>query len=117
MLSVPAVWPVVVVLGHDADAIRAAVDFHDARGRRVRGLARGAGGVAARGVAALGDVDAAVVVLGDQPRITPQVIAWRRSTATGARTRCAATYGGEPGHPVLLGARLLERASASCAAT
>ena len=30
MLAVPAVSPVVVVLGHDADAIRAHIDFGDA---------------------------------------------------------------------------------------
>ena len=39
MLSVPA-WPVIVVLGHDADAIRAGIDLGATPGRRVPRLAR-----------------------------------------------------------------------------
>jgi CTP:molybdopterin cytidylyltransferase MocA len=61
------------------------------------------------GVAALGAVDAAVVVLGDQPRITPEAVAAVAAAAGGAGA-VRATYGGVPGHPVLLGRVLLDRA-------
>jgi CTP:molybdopterin cytidylyltransferase MocA len=50
-----------------------------------------------------------VVTLGDQPRLSPvairRVIAARRRGADAVR----ATYGGQPGHPVLLERRLLGR--------
>ena len=59
---------------------------------------------------ALGDVDAAVVVLGDQPRITTAAVtavaAVDRTTGVAA---ARASYGGRPGHPVLLGRELLAR--------
>ena len=63
---------VVVVVGAESAAVREAL-----RGLRVRivqndAWAEGMGGSIARGVAALGEeIDAAVVALGDQPRITP----------------------------------------------
>jgi molybdenum cofactor cytidylyltransferase len=108
MLGVPALEPVVVVLGHDAAAIRAGVpelehvevvvaaNWHEGQAASLRA-----------GVAALGDVDAAVVMLGDMPFVTPQVIAGVVDQAGHVAAR--ATYGGEPGHPVLLGRRLLDR--------
>jgi molybdenum cofactor cytidylyltransferase len=108
VLRVPAIDPVVVVLGHDAAAVRAGVpelahvevvvaeDWREGQAASVRA-----------GVAALGDVDAAVVVLGDMPFVTPQVIAGVVDLAGHAAAR--ATYGGTPGHPVLLGRRLLDR--------
>jgi molybdenum cofactor cytidylyltransferase len=70
MLSVPAIWPVVVVLGHDAPA---------------------------------------VVTLGDQPFITPQVIAGSLDFDEHYHDAVRTTYGGAPGHPVVLTRRLLER--------
>lgn len=63
---------VVVVVGAEAAAVREAL-----RGLKVRivlneNWAEGMGGSIARGVAALGEeIDAAVIALGDQPRITP----------------------------------------------
>ena len=54
----------------------------------------------AAGVAALGDVDAAVVTLGDQPFITPQVIAAVLDRGERRHDAVRATYGGRPGHPV-----------------
>ena len=38
MLAVPAIDPVVVVLGAEAERVRAAVDFGEAAGRRLRGV-------------------------------------------------------------------------------
>ena len=65
---------------------------------------RGPGASLRCGLEALGpDVEAAVVVLADGPRLSPDAIdrvvaAWR---ATGAEI-LAASYGGDRGHPVLL---------------
>ena len=81
---------VVVVVGAEAAAVRAAL-----AGLRVRIVengewAEGMGGSIARGVAALGpDLDAAVVALGDQPRITP------------AHLRTLAERIGETGKPIV----------------
>ena len=75
MLSVPAVWPVIVVLGHDSDAIRAGTDLGDARIVVCPDWHEGQAASLRCGIAALGPVDAAVIALGDQPFITPQVIA------------------------------------------
>jgi CTP:molybdopterin cytidylyltransferase MocA len=107
-LAVGALDPIVVVLGHDAAAVRAGVpeleqvdvvvadDWQEGQSASLRA-----------GVAALGDVDAAVVLLGDMPFVTPQVIAGIVEQA--AHVAARATYGGEPGHPVLLGRQLLDR--------
>jgi CTP:molybdopterin cytidylyltransferase MocA len=65
---------------------------------------RGPGASLRCGLAALGgDVEAAVVILGDGPELDPRAIdrvveAWR----AGAGERVAATYGGVRLHPVLL---------------
>ena len=56
------------------------------------------------------NVDAAVITLGDQPFITPQVIAGVLDIDERRHDAVRTTYGGEPGHPVVLTRRLLERA-------
>ena len=61
-------------------------------------------------MAALGDVEAAVITLGDQPFITPQVIAGVLDHR-GRHLAVRATYDGAPGHPVLLERRLLDHVS------
>lgn len=99
----------VVVLGHEADAIRRGADL---RGADVVVCERWAEGQAASlraGVEALRGCEAIVVTLGDQPFISPRaverVLAGRRRSADAVR----ATYGGTPGHPVLLERSLIER--------
>jgi CTP:molybdopterin cytidylyltransferase MocA len=109
MLAVPALDPVVVVLGYEAEAIRAGVPELEAT--RVVVAADWPEGQSASlraGIAALGDVDAAVVMLGDMPFVTAQVVAAMLDHGVNAPVR--ATYGGVPGHPVLLTRRLLDRA-------
>ena len=49
-------------------------------------------------------------MLGDQPRITRQVVAGASAAAALPGRGAARTYGGRPGHPVLLGGALLARA-------
>jgi molybdenum cofactor cytidylyltransferase len=111
MLAVPAVSPVAVVLGHDADAIRARIDFGDAETVVCDDWHEGQAASVRRGVAALGNVAAAVITLGDQPFITPQVIAGVLDFDPDYHDAVRATYGGAPGHPVLLTRRLLRRAN------
>jgi molybdenum cofactor cytidylyltransferase len=108
MLSVPAIRPVVVVLGHEAEAIRSQADLGDAEVVVCEAWHEGQAASLRCGIAALGPVDAAIVTLGDQPFITPQVIAGVLDLHGADAAR--ATYGGEPGHPVLLSRRLLDRA-------
>jgi CTP:molybdopterin cytidylyltransferase MocA len=110
MLAVPAVSPVVVVLGHDADAIRARVDFSGTETVVCESWSEGQAASLRCGIAVLGDVAAAVVTLGDQPFITAQVIAGVLDFDSGRDDAVRTTYDGEPGHPVLLTRRLLDRA-------
>lgn len=110
MLSVPAVWPAVVVLGHDAAAIRERVDLGGTETVVCEGWREGQAASLRCGIAALGDVVAAVVTLGDQPFITAQVIAGVLDFDDDYDDAVRATYDGEPGHPVLLTRRLLDRA-------
>jgi molybdenum cofactor cytidylyltransferase len=106
---VPAIWPVVVVLGHDAPAIQARVELHEANVVVCDSWREGQSASLRAGVEALGDVDAAVVTLGDQPFITPQVIAGSLDFDEHYHDAVRTTYGGAPGHPVVLTRRLLER--------
>jgi CTP:molybdopterin cytidylyltransferase MocA len=109
LAAVSGLTPRVVVLGHAAEEILAGVDLQGATPVRCEGWREGQAASLRCGVAALGDVDAAVVVLGDQPRITAEAVA-RIAAAAGDADAARATYGGTPGHPVLLGRALLDRA-------
>ena len=110
MLAVPAISPVVVVLGAHADAVRATVDLDGADVVVCERWAEGQSASLQAGVAALGDVEAAVITLGDQPFISPQVIAGVLDHR-GRHLAVRATYDGTPGHPVLLERRLLDHVS------
>jgi nicotine blue oxidoreductase len=76
----------------------------DVRVVRCDDWALGPGASLRCGLAALGDdVEAAVVVLADGPRLAPESVArvldaWRESGGV-----VAASYGGDRGHPVVLG--------------
>jgi len=98
---------VIVVLGHDADAIRAAVDFGRAEVVLCEDWAQGQGFSLRTGVAALADAGVVAITLGDQPFITPQVIAAAIDQLQG-HDAVRAVYGGRPGHPVVLGRRVLD---------
>jgi molybdenum cofactor cytidylyltransferase len=107
---------VVVVLGHEAPRIRAAVRLPPF-GRAVinPNYASGQASSLRAGLEAVGaGAEAAVVLLGDQPGVDPRTIgavldAWR---AVGGMAR--AVYGGTPGHPVIIGRDVFEAfASAS----
>jgi CTP:molybdopterin cytidylyltransferase MocA len=109
MLAVPALDPVIVVLGHAADEILRAVDFGSAEVVVAPDWADGQSASLRRGIAAARAADALAVTLGDQPFITPQVIAGALDHLDGYdAVRC--TYGGAPGHPVVLGRSVLDAA-------
>lgn len=92
----------VVVLGADADEILARVRLHGARPVVCRDWDEGQAASLRAGVEAVGAAAAAVVVLGDQPRISPRAIE-RVLAARGAGTLAVrATYDGVAGHPVVL---------------
>ena len=103
------VSPRVVVLGHAAEEIRSRVDLHGASVVVCDGWASGQSASLRAGLAALGGCDAVVVALGDMPGITPEAVA-AVIAAAGDDDAVRATYDGRPGHPVLLGRALLDRA-------
>ena len=111
-LGVPALERIVVVLGARADEIEPRIQFGDAEPVRCDGWEEGIGASLRCGLEALGDdLDAVLITLGDQPRITSQVIAMVLDYGLDTREPAArATYDGRPGHPVLLRAPLLPAA-------
>jgi molybdenum cofactor cytidylyltransferase len=115
MLAVPAIDPVVVVLGAEAQRVRAAVDLGAARGVVCEQWADGMAASLRCGVQAVGDCDWVILTLGDQPRVTPEVIAAvveRAASAPPSTTAVRATYGGAPGHPVALRRAILPEVAA-----
>jgi molybdenum cofactor cytidylyltransferase len=104
---------IVLVLGHDAEAIRGAVTL-PARAHIVvnPGWAEGQGGSLACGLAAIdGDAPAAAVLLGDQPDVDATLIdavlaAFRVDDDTALRPVWRDAEGAtHPGHPVVLARR------------
>jgi nicotine blue oxidoreductase len=96
--------PVIVVLGAAADEVRTKADLSGATVVLNRDWDSGMGSSLRAGLAALeqSTVDGVCVLLVDTPGITPSAV--RRLAAHSRPAALAiATYGGEPGHPVLLG--------------
>jgi CTP:molybdopterin cytidylyltransferase MocA len=111
LAAVGGLEPRVVVLGHAAGEIRAAVDLQGATAVVCPEWREGQSASLRCGLAALGDVDAAVVVLGDQPLIGRAAVEAVVAAAREGEVALRAAYDGTPGHPVLLGRALLERAA------
>lgn len=105
MAAVRAIERVVLVLGAHAEEIRAAVGTGGAEVVLAPDWAEGPTHSLRAGLAALPEAEAVIVTLGDQPRLTPQVIA-RFAAAEGT---CRAAYAGQPGHPVRLTAAVARR--------
>ncbi|WP_179779374.1 nucleotidyltransferase family protein [Micromonospora jinlongensis] len=92
--------PVHVVLGAGADEVP---DLPGAVPVRHDGWSEGLGSSLRRGLASLpADVPAAVVVLVDQPLLSPVAVRRVRAAYAGGALVAVATYAGRPGHPVLL---------------
>jgi len=93
----------ILVLGADAEEIERGVELGDTAVVRCPDWERGQGASLQAGLAALApEVGAALVTLGDEPFVPPaaseRLLAARRPGLAALR----ATYGGRPGHPVLI---------------
>ena len=93
---------IVLVAGADAERIRTEVDLEAAEIVTAEGWAKGQSATLATGVAELTEAEAIVVLLGDQPLVSPEAI----NRVIGARAHGAlalrATYAGVAAHPTLL---------------
>lgn len=103
-LQASSVDRIVLVLGHNADAIAAALDLTDITVVRNDAYAAGQSTSVLAGVKSLGDdVDAALMVVGDQPLIAPTVVdAIVRAYEQTGGPFIVPVYAGEWGNPVLL---------------
>lgn len=104
MVAVPAIAPIIVVLGSDAAEVAGGVDLRGAEPLVCEDWEEGMAAPLRAGIEALDarGADAAVITLGDQPFITPQIIAGVIDHAGPRRQAVRATYDGRPGHPVLI---------------
>lgn len=100
--AVPSFNRIVLVLGAHADAIRERVELDGLEVVKCPDWEDGQSASLRCGLEHIGDVLKVVVVLGDQPLVTPRVIEWLANEPAGSR----AVYSGVPGHPVVLGPRL-----------
>jgi CTP:molybdopterin cytidylyltransferase MocA len=93
---------VVVVLGAGASEVVSAVDLHGASPVVCSAWEEGMGASLRFGAAELADdCEAIVVVLGDQPLLSPEAVARVVAGRGPSFAAVRATYGGVPGHPVL----------------
>lgn len=102
MFAVPAIERIVVVLGAGAGRIRDQADLEGADVVVAEDWSEGISASLRVGVAALADAEAVVVLLADQPLITPQVIAAVVDRSDSRAPAARATFGGTPGHPVVI---------------
>jgi CTP:molybdopterin cytidylyltransferase MocA len=101
--AVPAVERIVVVLGAHAELLLERVDFMDAEAVVCEDWGEGQAASLRRGIEELAGAEKVIVTLGDEPLISPQVIA----RFVDERAPARATYGGRPGHPVSLARKQL----------
>jgi len=93
---------VVVVLGARAREVLDAVALHGAEPVVCDGWEEGMAASLRAGVDSLRDAEAIVVALGDQPRLAPEALARVVRARGDGALALRATYGGVPGHPVLI---------------
>jgi molybdenum cofactor cytidylyltransferase len=105
---------VVVVLGRSADEIRERVEFGEARVVENPVFTEGCASSYRAGIAALDrHSDAMMIILGDQPGITPEIIdrlggEWRKTEAPIA----LCSYQGRKGHPMIFSRSLFNELEA-----
>jgi molybdenum cofactor cytidylyltransferase len=97
--AVPELERVVVVVGAHAERLVERVEFGRAEPVVCEQWRQGQAASLRRGVEELRDAAKVIVTLGDEPLITPQVVARFVSEPAGTQ----AIYAGRPGHPVVLG--------------
>jgi CTP:molybdopterin cytidylyltransferase MocA len=105
--AVPALERIVVVLGANADRLLRRVDFLDSEPIVCEQWHEGQAASLRRGLEELAGAEKVIVTLGDEPLITPQVVA----RFVDERAPARATYEGRPGHPVALGREQLDATS------
>jgi len=103
---------VCVVLGARAAEVRRAVDLQGAEVVVCDAWAEGQAASLRAGIAALAACDAVVVALGDQPFLSPAAVERVLHSRTPGADAVRATYGGVPGHPVVLECSLFGRVAA-----
>lgn len=101
--SVPELEPIAVVVGAHSTAILERVDFMRARPVVCASWREGIAASLRCGSEALADAERVILTLGDEPLMSPKIIARFLDAAPGTR----ATYDGQPGHPVVLGSEQL----------
>ncbi|HTR01640.1 MAG TPA: nucleotidyltransferase family protein [Thermoanaerobaculia bacterium] len=103
--------PVIVVLGHEAARVESALDGLACRAVFNPDHARGQGTSFRAGIAAVpSDAGAAVVVLADMPRVTPEMIrALLERHRSGNEPLVVSEYGGVHAPPTLYGRALFPR--------
>ena len=99
---------VVVVLGARADQIAAAVEFGRAEPVVCERWREGLSASLHCGLDALAGYERVLIILGDEPLVTPELIERLLDAEPGTR----ATFGGRPGHPVVLGPDQIRRLQA-----
>jgi molybdenum cofactor cytidylyltransferase len=109
LLAAP-VAPVVVVVGHDADRVSAALDGFDLELVHNDAYTTGQASSVRAGVRAVRDrADAAVVALGDMPFVAPETVARLVDAyAAGAGDALAAAHDGRRGNPVCFDRRFFD---------
>jgi CTP:molybdopterin cytidylyltransferase MocA len=103
--AVPELERVVVVLGAQAERLRERVEFLRAEAVVCDDWREGQAASLRCGLSELREAAKVIVTLGDEPLITPGIVARFTGEPPGAR----AVYHGRPGHPVVLGAQHIER--------
>jgi len=101
-----ATSPVVVVTGHEASEVEAALSGLDVVTVRNPAYAGGQASSLKAGIAALpADIDGAVILLGDMPLVTPRIIGGLIAAFNPGEGRaiCVPVHGGRRGNPVLWG--------------
>jgi molybdenum cofactor cytidylyltransferase len=99
---------VLVVVGHEGDAVRAALDGLTVRVVQNHEWSEGIGSSLRAGIAAVGaGTEAAMIALGDQPSVEAGVVsALLTEYAEAPSAIMAPSYRGERGHPVIFAASL-----------
>ncbi|MFL5871357.1 MAG: NTP transferase domain-containing protein [Solirubrobacterales bacterium] len=108
---VPAIERIVVVLGAEAELIRNRADLSGVEVVVAPDWEEGMAASLRAGVAAVGDAEAVLITLADQPLITPHVVAAVLDRMDSPAPAARATYDGRPGHPVLIKRELFEDVS------
>ena len=103
---VPALERIAVVLGAHAETIRARIDLTAIECVECHGWEEGQAASLRCGLEHLDGARKILVLLGDQPLVTAQVIARFVTEPPGTR----AAYDGAPGFPAVLGPKLIRRA-------